>query len=129
MKNQSGYIALISAIVISVVLMAVTFALSFSGYFARFNILDSEYKERSVALAEACADTALLRLALNPGYAGNETLTLGADSCFIRGITLAGGQFTIYTKAIFQKINTNLKIFAASSDLSIISWEEIPYLP
>lgn len=129
MKNR-GFIALISAIIISAVLITITFTLSASSFFTRFNILSSEFKERSAALAEACGDIALLKLAQVPTYSGNETVTIGSDTCSIFPIPPAtGGQITVSAKAIFQRVVTNIKIVANTADLSIISWEEMPNLP
>lgn len=124
--NQSGYIALVSTIIISVLLMAVSFATSSSGFFGRFNILNAEFKERSLALAEACVDTALLKLAQNQSYAGNENISMGNDQCSVLPIETLSGQKIIKTKAIFQSSVTNLKITVQASDLSVISWEEVP---
>ena len=42
--NSSGFIALISTIVMSLILMAISIGLSFSSYSNRFDILTSEYK-------------------------------------------------------------------------------------
>ncbi len=131
-NNSDGFIVLISVVIISVLLMAVTFALSFSGFFSRFDILYAEYKEKSVSLAEACADTALLKIAQNPNYPSpspnpvNEDISIGSDKCTIISVDTAGSQKTIKVKAIVQKSHTNLKIIANSSDLSVVSWEEMP---
>ena len=123
--NQRGYISLISSIIISILLLAVTFAISFNNSSSRFNILNAEFKEQSSALAEACVDTALLKLAQNQSYGGNENISVGNDQCSILPIETLTGQKIIKTKAIFQNAATNLKITVQASDLSVISWEEI----
>lgn len=134
--KQKGFIAITSAIVISVLLLAIAFALSFSGFFARFNVLDSEYKNRSNALAEACVDKALLSLALNPSFGGNQTVTVDSATspaiiCEIKEVSLAGSKYTIYTKGEFpqttaRKAVSNLKVIVHQSNLSVVSWEELP---
>jgi len=125
-NHQSGYIALVSSIIISILLLAVTFAVSSNNFSSRFNVLNAEFKERSLALAEACVDTALLKLAQNPSYSGNESISVGNDQCSILAIETLPGQKIIKTKAIFQNSFTNLKITVQASDLSVISWEEVP---
>ncbi|MBI2035965.1 MAG: hypothetical protein HYT12_04800 [Candidatus Liptonbacteria bacterium] len=125
MKRNRGYIALISSIVIALLLLMVTLTLNYTGFFARYNILFSEYKERSVTLAEACANLALLELANNAGYSGGETISLGTDSCLIRPI-ISGDPVIIETQAIFQNSYTNLRINADQANLDIVSWEEVP---
>lgn len=128
-KNKEGFIALMSAIVLSAVLIAVTVALNQSGFFARSALLDSEYKERSAALAQACANVALLKLIADPAYAGGEIVALQSDSCWIRPTKInspIAGENTIETSAAFQEASTTLRITAHSSDFSIVSWDEVP---
>ncbi|OGI76052.1 hypothetical protein A3C67_00505 [Candidatus Nomurabacteria bacterium RIFCSPHIGHO2_02_FULL_42_19] len=126
-ENNSGFIALMSAIIISVVLLLLATNLSLIGFYGRFNILDSELKERSSTLAEACADTAILKLANNPGYnPANEPVNVGGDTCIIQSVT--GGD-TIHLRADYKNYITNLKIAINPSDLSVVSWEEIPTYP
>lgn len=122
---MNGYIAIISAIVISILIMGFVFAVSFSGFFNRFNILDSSLKEIANGLAEACAETALLKLAENSNYGGNENIAIGNEQCSILPLETAGNQKIIKTKAIIQKAVANFKIIVNAADLSIISWEEL----
>ena len=68
--SERGFIALISALIISAILLIALVASNLTGFYSRFNILDSELKERSNATADACADIALLQFALDPMYAG-----------------------------------------------------------
>jgi len=124
MKN-SGYIALISSIIISILVLGIALAISSAGYFSRFDILKNEFKERSLALAEACVDTALLKLARNQSYNGNENINVGNNQCSILIIETASGQKIIKTKAIFQNAVTNLKVTVNNVNLSVIYWEEL----
>lgn len=129
MSKERGYIALMSVIVISVLLMTIAIAVSFTGFFSRFNVLSEEYKERSLALAEACADTALLNLSLDPGYNPiNQTINIDSDACIVVSKQIdspAAGQTTILTSGQFQQATTNIKVVVGSSDLSLVSWEEV----
>lgn len=126
-ENNSGFIALFTAVILSAVLILVVVTLNQSGFITRSEILDSEFKNRSSALAEACVDKALLELAKNPTYGGNETIAVGSDSCTIRPIVPpSSGEIIIETRAIYQSAVTNLKIILKDSDLSIKSWNEIP---
>ena len=71
-KKESGFVALITAIILSFILIIVTTTLNQTSFFTRSILLDSEYKERGAALAEACVDVARLKLANDPLYSGNE---------------------------------------------------------
>ncbi len=124
-KNQNGFIALTSAIIISILLIAFSLAVSTTGFFGRFNILDSENKQRSLALAEACGDEALLRLIIQPGYQGDETVTVGGEPCHIFPIT-SGVQVTIRPQGSYGGATTNLQTTFNGTDYSLISWQETP---
>ncbi|MEK9179801.1 MAG: hypothetical protein AAB897_00075 [Patescibacteria group bacterium] len=130
-SGRDGFVALTSAIIIGVILMAVTLSLSFTGFFARFNILETEFKERSFALAEACVDSALLKLALDSGYSGGETISVGDYTCDVIFVAEeATGELTIKTQAEYPQIGaertvTNLVFVVEETSLDIISWEEV----
>ena len=134
LTSNGGFVALITAIILSIILITVTVALNRIGFLTRSEISDAEYKNRSSALAEACVDTALLNLALDPTYqvTSPQQVSVGVDSCWIRSVTTAGTQNTIETRAVFpdtainQGATTNLRIIVNTSDLSIVSWDEIP---
>ena len=124
--RQQGFIAVMSAIVISVLLIAITVVLGLSGFFGRINILDSESKERSIAMAEACADATILNLAQElPPPSG---ITVGTDTCsvvLVETDTPATDQTTIHTQANINKSYTNLEVVINDDDFSIISWQEV----
>jgi hypothetical protein len=62
MKPARGFIALISAIIISTVLLAVAATLDQGVFFARFDGLNGEYHAIAAHLADGCIETALLKL-------------------------------------------------------------------
>ncbi len=132
-KNEEGFVALITAIILSLILISITVTLNQSGYLTRSSLLDTEYKERSTALAEACANVALLKLANDPTYqvASPQQISVGTDSCWIHSV-VTGTQDTIKASATFQDtaagkgVSTNLIIVVNASDLSVQSWNEVP---
>jgi len=65
-NKRGGYIALISAVIISLVLTGLAYMVARSGFFSRFDSLNAEYKRISKGMAESCANLALLELAQNP---------------------------------------------------------------
>ncbi|MEK7576344.1 MAG: hypothetical protein AAB482_01480 [Patescibacteria group bacterium] len=125
--THAGFIALISVLIISGILIAVTTAASMSGFLSRSNMIDSELKERGKSLAEACADVALLKYAQNPSYAGNETISVGVDSCLIRSFIISGSQITIETQGIYRNTYSDIRVTADISTLAIVSWEEVSH--
>lgn len=131
--HESGFIALMSAIVISVLLLAITLTLGLIGFFGRFNVFDSESKQRSSGLAEACADKAILETSKG-AYSTNKVINVGptsADSCTIISATKnqpSVGQSLIKTQAVINKAYTNLKIIVDSKTFTVQSWDECPNL-
>jgi len=126
LHTQKGFIALISAILISAALLLIASSLSFTSYYGRFNILDMELKLRSAALAEACADQSLLELTNNPAYTGNATTTVSSDLCYISQITSFGTQRTFKARSMYKKYYTIYKITFETNGSRVLSWEEIP---
>lgn len=105
--------------------MVISISLSSYAFFNRFNILDAELKKMSKSLAEACVETALLKLAQNKTYGGNENITVGDKQCSILAIESASGQKIVKTTATVKNFTTNLKITANEADISIVSWQEV----
>ncbi len=122
-KNNKGFIALMSAIIISIVLLLMITNLSLTGFYGRFNILDFELKEKSSALAEACADEAILNLTQNIDYTGD--VNVGADKCSIRSITGSNIKKTIEVSADYKNYITNLEI-DVDTNIAVTRWEEVP---
>ena len=91
LKNKNrGFIALLSVVIISFVLLSAAITLNLSSFHVRFNILDSEYKEISDALASACIEQARLILVNDNSYLGSVDVSIGAETCHYE--ILAGGE-------------------------------------
>jgi hypothetical protein len=126
-QKDSGFIALMSSIIISVILILMATTLGFTGFYSRFNVLDSEVKERSAALADACVDNAILKLVNDPSYSGNATSTIsGSDKCYIGPIPPTAAQKIFKTRGIFSNSHTNLKVTLDMTNFEIVSVEETP---
>jgi hypothetical protein len=131
-QHHNGYIALISAILISVSLLTMVIAVSFEGYFSRFNVLESEQKEMSAYLAESCFNTAVLKLSQDVDYTGNQYIHVGSEGCRIRSINNTGAQFSsnlvVRSQASSSGAYTNLQVEIDPDDLpsvTIVNWKEI----
>lgn len=126
---NGGFVALITAIILTAILLVVTVTLNQTGFLTRGILLDSEYKERSSALAEACVDVARLKLANNSLYLGDEPeVLIGSEMCEIFHVDPpVADQQIIKTRAVYNKAVTNLEVTVDSTDFSVISWEEVPY--
>lgn len=125
-RKDRGMIALMSTIIISAILLLLATSLSFTGLYSRFNILNSESKERSSALADACIDIAILELTQNSLYSGNINSTIGENICYIGPVTTSGSQKIFKTRGIFSNSYTNLKVVVDDTTFVVISVEEVP---
>lgn len=125
-QTNSGFIALMSAVIVSMILLLIAVNTSKNSFLGRLNILNSEFKERSLVSAEACADVALLKLASDMDYTGNENIIIGSgDICAIKTVDSSEDPIVIYAKSDFQHAITNLRIKANKSNLAVVSWEEL----
>ncbi|MDO8618385.1 MAG: hypothetical protein Q7R49_00405, partial [Candidatus Daviesbacteria bacterium] len=127
-NKQDGFIALISAIIISLLLLTITVVLNFSAFFGRFNVLDSEFKETSVGLAEACVDVAMLELEKNPAYTGSASIDIDSvRKCKVRLVYNSGSFKVIETQAEYNRSFTNLRVkVTIPPGVTVSSWEELP---
>jgi len=126
-----GFIALTSALVISAVLLVLITGASLSGFYTRMNALRDEYKEKSYALALACATETLLALAGNPSYAGSATTTVTSGGvCYTGPVTKTGffpsQTYTFRTRSYLGNSYTSFSVVANASDLSVESMSEVP---
>jgi hypothetical protein len=123
-RTDSGFMALLSAIIISAVLLLSMVQIGSASFFTRSNILDYELKEKSLALAEGCMEVARLRLTIDPGYGGHETLGIGDSTCQVGAVATAAGKITVNVKADDDHHVTELEIVFNRADMAIISYEE-----
>src|SRR5437773_1934984 len=89
LKNHNGFVALISVIIISFVLIGLTATLALHAYSARFDVLESEFRRVSLALAESCMNAALLKLSQDYNYApaaSGDTVAIGSNTCIISSV-------------------------------------------
>ena len=125
MKSSGGYVAVTAAVIIGILLTVMVLALSLVSFVSRANVSSAYYKERSRALAGACLEIALLKLAQNGSYGGGEIVSVGSDSCQIFPIVVQSAQKIIKSQGQFQKTVTNLQVEVDGDDLSLISWDEV----
>ena len=132
-KNQPlrGFIALTSALVISAVMLLIATGGSLAGFYTRVNSLNDEYKERSFALAEACASQRLVVLAVgDPTYLNSKTMNISGGVCSVSKVDTIGtapnDTYQFRVQGVYGNSYTNIAVVAKVSDLSITSYTEVP---
>ncbi|MEN9390288.1 MAG: hypothetical protein RLZZ283_388 [Candidatus Parcubacteria bacterium] len=126
MYEPRGYIALISAIIISTVLLTLTTTVSAVNFAGRENALYSEFKHTANGLAESCINQALLNIAADYMYTVTTptVVTLsGGLECSIESVTFGTETnhqktFNIRTKGEFRGSYSALEVNADATDPS-----------
>jgi hypothetical protein len=124
---QSGFIALISILIISAVLLATTLSLAQFGIANRFFILHLEQKAVSEKLAEACAHIARIQVYNDPAYVTYTatTVPIAGDTCTIRSIEATDDESSIEVQAITGESVTNLLVVVNNDTGDFVSWTEV----
>ncbi len=121
-KQDRGFIALITAVIISAILLLISINLSLTGFYSRSNILDFELKETSSNIAEACVDVAILKIINNSNYSpADESVNISENKCIIESVT----DNLVIIKSDYKNYITKLEVEIDPSDMSIKRWEEI----
>jgi len=123
-NKQKGFIAIVSSLIIAAMLMLILFTLNFNQFMARFNILDSEYKEQSLALAEMCIENGILHLAQDPTFSGGVTLGSGSDTCDLLTISTSGSNTILRSTASINSSFSNIRV-EVDPNLAVVTWNEV----
>lgn len=85
-SSHSGYILLITILMIGAVASAILSSLLLLGISANQVSLSVLESNTSLSLAQACAEYGLLKLRQSPSYAGNEFVMVGTSPCEILSV-------------------------------------------
>lgn len=124
MSYRDGYIAVITAIIITTVVIVMALASSSGSFLGRFDTLGFETKDAARKAAEGCLEHAKLQLALG-SYGGSETVEVGDETCDILPIESSGNNKVIKTAAKVFERTVNLKLTVDGSTLENVSLEEV----
>lgn len=146
-KSGNGFIALMSVVIISAILLTLVFTLGVSSFFNRFDALDAENKRVSLGLAEACVNVAMINLAQDSTYSlatgGPGTCVSVGDTCpavvgaqtsktcKICSVVTSAGQSTINVRAVYNQTYSNIAtvVTLSGNNFTITSWNESPAGP
>jgi hypothetical protein len=135
-QNEKGFVALISVIIMSAILLSFVVVMGTWIFFSRFDTADLEYKQASEMLARSCESVAIQRIATDASYvpaAGGDCIadsgacgTAGAQTCTICSIQTSQTVSTIYTRALVHGAYTNLKVTVDdTAEFAIHEWSEL----
>lgn len=124
MSNR-GYIAITTAIILSVIILLVAISLGASNLLTRFNFVAFNNKQTTYFVARSCLSHALLQLVKNISYAGSESVNAGSYQCSIQPIETSGSNKIIKARSQINGATTNLKLTVTTATLSTVSLEEL----
>ena len=127
-KKKSGYVVLMTILLLSAIGMAISLFLLSSGVNNAKIIIAKEQGMIARHLADACGEKALDNLRKNINYSGNESISFTEGSCFIRTVLGTGNSNrTIQTTGTKNDIirKEEIKINTVSPQINITSWKEV----
>ena len=125
-QNNKGYIALISVLIISTVVLAIAITLNLTSIDETISGLLKEQSEQSFSLADTCLEESYLRLKRDSGYIGGQ-LNFKQGYCSIN-IVSSGNRRTITVDSninnIIRKIKAEIRILG-NNNVVQDSWQEL----
>lgn len=125
---RSGYLLLITILVIGVIATAVVSSLLFLGTSSSAVSLAIQQSSQAIGLAQACSEYALQQLRINPQYAGDQILTLESGTCDIHPIGgIGNNNRLVCIEGIVGDIYRRLEIVVQQvlPKTTITSWQEV----
>ena len=126
--QTGGFIALISILILSAVLLTSTISLAQFGIANRFFILNLEQKNASKKLAEACVQIARIKIYNDPAYTVSAPLSIGiaGSTCRIYTVAANGTVTEIRTTAHNGAAVSNLCATVNNTTGDFVSFKEMP---
>jgi len=126
-SKPTGYITLISLIVVGAVATAVTLSLILLGLSSARSSLSNQQGGSAYFLAEACVEEALREIRENSSYAGNDSLNFSVGSCQYT-VSNQGGEQRLIQSTGTVGVNTR-RIEAQTQSINpqifINYWQEV----
>lgn len=119
--NKKGYIALVSVLIMSVVILAILATVSVTTATRINNILYDQRSNNIELLLDSCADEVLLRLNLNNVLP--TSVTIEGLNCTVTTITHTGNSWNFDVAMTTTNITRTLNIVAERDEIvEVVSW-------
>lgn len=122
-SSAAGYVATISAIIVTSIVIVIAIVFSSSNFLGRFDSQNTEMKDIAREVAMGCLEYARLKLAQG-SYGGDEVKIIGGYSCYIPPIEASPPAYVIRATSTILGKESRLKLTVSMSDLETISLEE-----
>lgn len=126
-KQEQGIIVLITVLVIGAVVLLIGLGMSVRSVMESDTSLDEELSHQALVMATSCMEQALLSLADDSAYTGNQTITIGSYTCTIATITGSGDTRTVQTSSTVSGYTRRLLVTVSNVNppLQVSSWQEV----
>jgi hypothetical protein len=126
-KNNKGYITLISVLIIGAMGVAVAVSLIGIGISSSQTVSALERANQAKALANACAEEAIQQIRDSTAFSGNGSLALGRGNCSYEVVNNGGQNRQINISANVDKAARNIEINVdqINPQINIASWQEL----
>lgn len=125
-RQQAGYTAFISVLIVGAATMAIALALLITGADSQRSTLIEQQAKQANGLAIACAHEALQVIHDNIAYSGTGNLNLGQGSCTYTVAVTAPTTRTIAADGTVGSVNRDISVNVTigSTTISVTSWQE-----
>lgn len=129
-KNNSGFIALTSVIFISAFFVIIFAGMFFSAVSQIERADNREFASRALSLANSCAEESLNKLKNSLGYEGDDTITVGSETCEVLEMDITDTARVIKSKG---EVGGHIKRVQVDVDvhnhpyIEIMDWRTVPF--
>lgn len=126
--SRPGFILLITILIIGALAAAILSSLLLLGISSNQVSLSIQQSEEALALADACAEYALLKLRESPSYAGNEFVDVGTERCEVLPIGgIGNNNRSVCTEGVSGESIRRLEIAVSQilPQTTLYSWQEV----
>lgn len=125
--RQSGYIALLSVLIMGAATLAIGLALLASGTDNQRMVLVEQQSTKARGMANACAEEALQVIHGDTAYVGTANLSIATDDCQYIVSSTGASTRVIDTNSTVGNITRKLKVHVTinATSISITSWKEV----
>lgn len=129
-RREGGFVTLLSIMIIGAITAAIMTTVVLVGIGATKNSLTDNSDRQALALADACAETALVLIQATTSYTSASAVTvspLGAGSC-THQVTASGPNGKIIdASGTVGTVTRRIKVLlsATSPSLTVTSWQEV----
>ncbi len=115
-ENERGFVALISILIISAVLLVAVTSLAEYGMIARYSLLDLERKTQSESYAMGCVSIARIAIVNDNDFdVTDKEVSIDDHTCIIEDVATVSGNKRVKVSAVVEGATTNYQVDIAPS--------------